>query len=154
MKKEIAARCPTCGKVIVAPAEQIGELMDCPNCQQVVEIQPCSQTDASTANRSTATTRHAYATSPPQPRQGSPVLRVIGALLFIGGLIGLFYYFQVFDTSVEVPSRMVLGETIGGGRVHNIGLMQERQNGMIISGILAAIGFACLIIGEYVTKRR
>src|ERR1051326_6961968 len=81
-----------------------------------------------------------------QKGDGFPVLTILGALLFLGGLTGLIYYWQFFDTSVEVPLQTVLGQTYGGGRVHNIGLMQERQNGMIFSGIACGLGFVCLIL--------
>lgn len=69
---------------------------------------------------------------------GNQALTVLGVIMFVGGVIGLFYYWQFFDTSVSVPTERFFGQTLGGGRVHNIGLMQERQNGMIISGIAAA----------------
>ena len=72
-------------------------------------------------------------------------LSVFGALMFIGGSSVLIYYWQFFDTSVSVPVQTILGETFGGGRVHNIGLMQDRQTGMIVGGVLAAMGFLCAL---------
>jgi hypothetical protein len=87
-------------------------------------------------------------------RQGSPALRVIGMLALIGGLYTLTYYWQFFDTGVEVPTQTILGQTVGGGRVHNIGLMQERQNGMLAGGVFATLGLICIVAGEYGGGRR
>lgn len=39
------------------------------------------------------------------------------------------------DTSVAVPTQEFMGQTIGGGRVNNIGLMQDRQNLLMIGGV-------------------
>ncbi|MCX7826817.1 MAG: hypothetical protein N2689_14850, partial [Verrucomicrobiae bacterium] len=85
---------------------------------------------------------------------GTQALTFLGVIMFVGGMIGLIYYWQFFDTSVSVPIERFFGQTFGGGRVHNIGLMQERQSGMIISGIAAALGFICVLLGQYVGKRR
>ena len=73
---------------------------------------------------------------------------VVGFLFFVGGFGGLLYFWLFYDSSVSVPAVTVFGETIGGGRVNNIGLMQDRQNGMMISGVFAALGFACALIGQ------
>lgn len=73
---------------------------------------------------------------------------VLGFLVFVGGFAGLLYFWLFYDSSVAIPGVTIFGETIGGGRVNNIGLMQDRQNGMIISGVFAALGFVCAIIGQ------
>ena len=71
-------------------------------------------------------------------------MSALALFVFVAGLIGLIYYWQFFDTSVAVPETTAFGQTLGGGRVHNIGLMQQKQNGMIVCGVGAAIG---LILG-------
>ena len=81
-------------------------------------------------------------------RQGSPTLRVIGALAFILGAAAAVYYFAFFDTSVATESVTVLGQTIGGGRVHNIGLMQDRQEGLILGGLACVIGLGLLLYAQ------
>jgi hypothetical protein len=77
----------------------------------------------------------------PQPNQpatsngGSSGLRTLGALLLIAGLAITAYFFLAYDTSVES----------GVGRVNNLGLMADRQNGIIIGiglGVVGAIMFA------------
>lgn len=62
----------------------------------------------------------------------------IGALLIIGGIMAVIYYAMIFDTSVQVPTTVIFGQTIGGERVNNLGLMNQRSNGILI-GIGAAI---------------
>lgn len=60
-------------------------------------------------------------------------LRIVGLVLMGIGFIGIAYFFLVFDTSVVVPF-------FGGGRVNNLGLMQDRQNGLMMSGGAFALG--------------
>ena len=64
----------------------------------------------------------------------------IGGLMIIGGLIAAVYFFFFFDTSVEVPTQQIFGQTVGGGRVNNLGLMAQRQNGIIFSFGAAIVG--------------
>lgn len=69
----------------------------------------------------------------------------IGILMIGGGLLYATYFFLFFDTSVEVPVREFMGTQFGGGRVNNLGLMADRQNGITMgmgAAILGAILFA------------
>lgn len=84
---------------------------------------------------------------------GNPGLRVVGALMFIGGVVALGYFFLFFDTSVAVPTQVIFGQAIGGGRVNNLGLMQDRQLGITVGGIATGLGFVCMLVGEYVNKK-
>lgn len=84
----------------------------------------------------------------PPPAVSAGFLKVLGALLFLGGLAVAVYFYAYFDTSLAVPGVEIFGERVGGGRVHNIGLMQERQNGLILSSIAAAVGLICVILAE------
>ena len=81
-------------------------------------------------------------------QQGSPVLRVIGALALMVGAAAGVYYFAFFDTSVSTDSVTVLGRTIGGERVNNIGLMQDRQNGLILGAFAFVIGLGLLVYAD------
>lgn len=74
--------------------------------------------------------------SPSQPSGGSG-LRTFGILLLLGGLAVAAYFFLAFDTSVES----------GMGRVNNLGLMADRQNGIIIGIGLSVVGTIMLVIG-------
>lgn len=69
-------------------------------------------------------------------------LGIIGGLMIIGGLIAATYFFFFFDSSVGVPTQEIFGQTIGGGRVNNLGLIAERQNGIIFSFGVAIVGAA------------
>jgi len=60
-----------------------------------------------------------------------------GVFLFIGICVTL-YYFLAFDTTVE---------TSAGGRVHNIGLMNQRMVGL-------ALGIGMAILGAILKSRR
>jgi len=85
--------------------------------------------------------RHQQAgTPPPQPAHtpgGSSGLRTFGILLLVAGLAIAAYFFLVFDTSVES----------GMGRVNNLGLMADRQNGIIFGIGLGVVGTIMLVIG-------
>jgi rRNA maturation protein Nop10 len=75
-------------------------------------------------------------------------LTILGVLLFLGGIAAAVYYYGYFDTTVASPSVEVFGQTIGGGRVHNIGLMQERQLGLGISIVATLVGLVALIFAQ------
>lgn len=69
----------------------------------------------------------------------------IGQILLGIGIVGLLYFWGM-DTTTAVPGIDFLGERIGGGKVHNIGLMQDRQIGMTISSILMATGIVVCVL--------
>jgi hypothetical protein len=80
--------------------------------------------------------------------EGSPLLRIVGALLLILGSGALVYYLKFFDVSVETPSLTWMGQTVGGERVNNIGLMQDRQNGLLLGALGAVVGLALLLYAK------
>lgn len=71
-------------------------------------------------------------------------IKILGIVMLVGGSFGLFYYWLLFDNTVSSY----------GGRVHNIGLMQERQTGLIISGIAVVLGFVCVLMDRASGKSR
>jgi hypothetical protein len=85
----------------------------------------------------------------PTPRRGTlSFIQRLGALLCALGAIGAVFFFAAFDTSVQVPVREVLGQTVGGGRVNNLGLMNQQENAIIISCVVALIGVILLVVGR------
>ena len=73
--------------------------------------------------------------------------QVIGLLmLVVGGFIAVSHYNR--DTTVEVPNTDFMGRNAGGGRVHNIGLMEERRNGLLIGSGIGAVGLILVAIGR------
>lgn len=77
----------------------------------------------------------------PPADKGLSGLRTFGVLLLIGGLAVTGYFFFAFDTSVDTGDSSI-------GRVNNLGLMADRQNGIIIGIGLAVIGTIMLLIGS------
>jgi len=65
-------------------------------------------------------------------------MQTLGAVLLIAGIALAAYFFLAFDASVES----------GYGRVNNIGLMADRQNGIIIGLGLGVAGTIMLAIGS------
>ena len=90
--------------------------------------------------------------TPAVAHQGSPVLLVIGALMFILGAATAVYYYQFFDTSVQTQTVTIYGQTVGGERVHNIGLMQDRQDGLWLGALGSVVGLGLLLYAQ--TRRR
>lgn len=74
--------------------------------------------------------------------------------MFIGGLAALAYYFNM-DVSVAVPTTDIPGlGSVGGGRVNNMGLMQDRQNGLMLGGVVASLGFIAVLAGHITSQKR
>jgi prepilin-type processing-associated H-X9-DG protein len=71
---------------------------------------------------------------------GPSLIGVIGIILMGLGILGACYFFFIFSTAVQVPTSDFMGTTIGGGYVNNIGLMADRQNGILFSFGIAMIG--------------
>jgi hypothetical protein len=69
-------------------------------------------------------------------------MKPAGAILCAVGLLAAFYFVFVFDASVP---------TDAGSRVFNIGLIADRQNGLMFSLGLAVIG-AILLVGGSVRE--
>jgi hypothetical protein len=83
---------------------------------------------------------HAAISAPPAltaQKGGGSGIRTFGGWLLIAGLAVSAYFFLAFDTSVES----------GVGRVHNIGLMADRQNGIIIGIGLSVVGTILISVG-------
>ena len=68
----------------------------------------------------------------------------ISRILIAGGIVCTGYFFFLFDTSVSVPTTTIGENTVGGGRVNNIGLLSQKQNGINL-GIGGAILGAILL---------
>lgn len=64
----------------------------------------------------------------------------LGTLLMGFGVAGLLYFFNM-DTTVATP-----GLGFGIDRVHNIGLLHQRQMGLLLSGGAAGVGAICYVI--------
>lgn len=80
-------------------------------------------------------------------------LRMFGFALILCGMGLAGYMFLNFDTSVEVPTTEIMGRTIGGGRVNNLGLMAEKQSNIMMGLGTAILGAALMLAGKEPPKR-
>ena len=69
---------------------------------------------------------------------------VLGVIMFAAGIIFAGRYF-LMDTSVEVGPSDYAGNRV---RVHNASLASEKQNGLIISIAVAALGLTLTLINR------
>ena len=76
--------------------------------------------------------------SNPLNQTNSSGMQTLGVVMLIAGIALAAYFFLAFDPSVES----------GYGRVNNIGLMADRQNGIIIGIGLGVAGTIMLAIGS------
>ncbi len=80
-------------------------------------------------------------------------LSALGIILMIFGFVIGIYFLMFFDTSVAVPQQEIFGQTIGGGRVNNIGLMSDRQNGINLGFGAAVVGLILVCFQESNKKK-
>lgn len=94
--------------------------------------------------------------TPPAP-QGKPVdnsslssgLSYLGVTLLVIGAAMAFYYASIFKVSVPVTMPVGLEQYAPSApaAVNNLGLMSDRQNGLMGGGVSAVIGTALLLTG-------
>lgn len=77
------------------------------------------------------------------------LLKMFGQLLFIVGLFGLWHFWSA-DTSVYSPGRLEyeggVPVHIPGARVQNIGKLNDRSNGLMISGLGIVVGTLFMLL--------
>ena len=75
-------------------------------------------------------------------------MKIFGILLAIVGVIGLMNFINM-DTSVAVEPQYYMGEQVTpGGRVNNLGLMNEKQNRIILFIGITIVGAIFFGIGS------
>lgn len=87
-------------------------------------------------------------------KQNVPIPIVLGVLLLLGGLACGIYFLVFFDTSVAVPQQEIFGQVVGGGRVNNLGLMKDQQNGIFVGFGAAAVGLILILVGRYAKQHK
>lgn len=107
----------------------------------------CPDCDRDVSDNAESCPNCGHPMSESDPEQGA-MLRAIGIFLFIVGAAAAVYYYQYFDTTVAVEGVELFGQTFGGGRVHNIGLMEERRTGLILSCVGAIGGLVLVAFSE------
>lgn len=76
-----------------------------------------------------------------------------GVTALVIGIASVIYYMNFFSVTVTTPQLSILGQSIGGGEVNNIGLISDRQNGLIVGMSVALLGAILLIAGIFVDVR-
>ena len=77
-----------------------------------------------------------------------------GFALALVGLIIAGYFFFLYDTSVETETHYIAGYgTVGGERVHNLGLMQNRTLGCVGGLVLTIAGVVVLVVSHETSSR-
>ncbi len=74
------------------------------------------------------------------------LFRMLGLALLLGGIFYAIHYFFYFDTTVAV------GSIFGTERVNNIGLISQRESGIIFSIGTAIFGGFLIYLGRDSTK--
>ena len=82
------------------------------------------------------------------------IFNLLGGLLLIGGLMTGIYFLVFFDASVEIPQQEILGQMVGGGRVNNIGLLNDKQNGIYLGFGASVVGLALICFEQYNKKNK
>jgi hypothetical protein len=109
-------------------------LVTCPDCQREI----------SDAAMSCVGCGHPFAT--PDRREGGEALRSLGWCAILLGLVGLIAS-AAMDTSVESGGEYIAGTYLPTQRVQNLGLMNDKQNWILVSGILMVAGLGLVRIG-------
>jgi hypothetical protein len=115
--------CPHCNLTMIDRPDLAGTTLTCPQCKGVFLVPLLSATAGPTPHPADAL---------PSPR------RPLAFALAVVGVLVACYFFMLFDTSVP---------TVGGGRVHNLGLMSDR-----LVGIVAGVGM--VIVASIAGMRR
>lgn len=74
--------------------------------------------------------------------------RIFGLLFVLFGLIVTAYHFFAFKTTVKGEPIEYMGRTIANEETYNIGLISQRQNGIVAGIGLANLGGLFLIAGR------
>ncbi len=104
--------------------------------ERVAESQRIIDAEAKETTATVAAQARRAALPPPPPEAPTPGLETLGYLLLWGGLLTLFFFAFLYSAVVEV----------GNGRgVNNIGLLNDRLIGTIISCFTTSLGALCFL---------
>ncbi len=122
----VKVKCPSCKSNLKGAEQAKGKKVKCPACSCLFVVGDAGKT---------ASPPPAIPTPPPFQ---IPMLQISGSLVFLFALASLIFCLNM-DTTVDAG---------GGRRVHNIGLISERQNGLILSVAGCAAGITLVAFGR------
>jgi DNA-directed RNA polymerase subunit M/transcription elongation factor TFIIS len=166
--------CPVCNAVMKAPADKAGRKGQCPKCGQRLQVPSPSRTVlakplppakaeeivhvveavdlAPSLRRHHAKPRRSRDDDDgfPSPRRDRRPGRssisfawlVPGIVLLSMGVLLVLFFAVVFETTVE---QFPGADRARLPRIHNVGLMQDRQVGIIVGGILSGCGMVLVV---------
>lgn len=117
-------------------------LIECPDCSKLVSD---SAPTCVHCGRPLAAAAMETPTVPVETRGNGHDAGWLGSWLLIAGIVGLLWAFNL-DTSVEAGGEYLgLGVSVPRARVNNLGLMEERRNYLMLSGLACVIGVIVLV---------
>ena len=151
----ITATCPSCGRKKPMPDHFRWRRMRCPKCRAEFILKPESMPLGVKEGSDTAGDPQSGSggLAPSMAMPGVNSWRVIGTIFLCGGLAIALWFLIHLDT-VRGPLEEGAGVRSGGQRVHNTGLMHQRENGIMLCVIVAVLGGAILIVDQLINSRR
>jgi hypothetical protein len=80
------------------------------------------------------------------------IVRLLSAILFLGGVAFAVYYFNFFDTSVSTTTGDILIRRSGGELVHDLDLIQEQRKGLTVSSLVAIAGLVLVAASDRIRR--
>ncbi|MBV9851033.1 MAG: zinc ribbon domain-containing protein [Armatimonadetes bacterium] len=150
-----APRCENCGRVFQTPfppppAPQFPAPQPAPPVapQPVAPVKVCPRCHQTAAGDARFCGGCYYDFAPPAAAPHPSPVRIFGCFLLIAGVWCAGYFFLFFDTSVPVQSPGFVSSPYAIERVNNLGLMADRQNGILIGLGMAILGALMTLFGN------
>ena len=124
--------------------------MNCPKCNYQM-----SDTDLTCPRCAIAANTVSIHIDQPILQRSFSGAKFLGLLMLVGGLIGMCYFMFQFDTSIatNITPPPGMDASMFPSRVNNLGLLADRQNGIVVSGIVAVLGLILALFGPKAARQ-